>query len=151
MISIIKAIPVRGFVRSCLVFNCINVRSNFQNLSLADLALSNWQHRHRTGCGFDSCRRKKGEFRFQPISTFVYIFVLSQSHSVKRRLTKDLHVVVEVTWRLAASEYFTFSHEIDVYCLQDISLQLPRRDLWFIAFSRKDKLSTFALTEGQIL
>ena len=39
----------------------------------------------------------KGEFRFQPISAFVYIFVLSQSHCVKSRLTQNLHVVVEVT------------------------------------------------------
>ena len=54
-----------------------------------------------------SCANK-GEFRFQPISVFVYICVLSQSHCVKSCLTQNLHVVVEVTWRARCKWIFHF-------------------------------------------
>ena len=36
-------------------------------------------------------------------------------------------------------EIFTLLYEIDVQCLQNISLQFARGDLCFIAFSRKGK------------
>ena len=78
--------------------------------------------------------KNKGEFRFQPISAFVYICVLSQSHNLSQSLKKPFNTKFACSGRshLKVSlqgEYFTFSHEIDVYCLQVISLQLPRGDL----------------------
>ena len=95
----------------------------------------------------------KGEFRAINHRICLHFCSYSQSHYVKRRLTKNLHVVVEVASWLAASESFTSSHEILHILFARYFSTTSSWDLSVIyrVLARKYKPSTFALTEGKIM
>jgi hypothetical protein len=87
-----------------------------------------------------------GDFRFRPISAFVYILALSQSDRVNRDFYRKY--IGEHRWSLSgysASGFLIFFHEIYICCSCKISLQIPRGDFLFMALLRSYRPSNFAV------
>jgi hypothetical protein len=88
----------------------------------------------------------KGEFRFRPISAFVYILALSQSDRVNRDFYRKY--IGEHRWSLSSysvSGFLIFFHEIYICCSCKISLQIPRGDFLFMALLQSYRPSNFAV------
>ena len=100
----------------------------------------------------DAASENKREFCCQPIS-LSFCWHLRFWPITLRTTVYSQEILCSCTSHLleCASKFFTLLYKIDVKCLQNISLQFSRGDLWFIVFSRKYKLLTFAFTEGLIM